>query len=177
MHYRVAKTFRKGRAFLLGDAAHIHSPVGAQGMNTGIGDAVNFAWKLAEVLQGNAGEELDSYEIERIRFARGLVATTDRAFAFLSKTGIIGAVLRTALIPAIVPLLLRLSPVRHFVFRTVSQIKLTIAAARSAKAPQGRFAAAIGCHGCPWGRRRRAILGPSNRSRGKCTSTAKPHQV
>ena len=52
VHHRVAGHFRKGRAFLLGDAAHIHSPVGGQGMNTGIGDAVNLAWKLAAVLQG-----------------------------------------------------------------------------------------------------------------------------
>ena len=54
VHHRVADRFRKGRAFLLGDAAHIHSPVGGQGMNTGIGDAVNLAWKLAAVLHGRA---------------------------------------------------------------------------------------------------------------------------
>ena len=54
VHHRVADQFRKGRAFLLGDAAHIHSPVGGQGMNTGIGDAVNLAWKLAAVLHGRA---------------------------------------------------------------------------------------------------------------------------
>ena len=79
VHHRVADHFRKGRAFLLGDAAHIHSPVGGQGMNTGIGDAVNLAWKLAAVLQGRADASiLDSYEPERIAFARRLVATTDR---------------------------------------------------------------------------------------------------
>ena len=54
VHHRVADHFRKERAFLLGDAAHIHSPVGGQGMNTGIGDAVNLAWKLAAVLHGRA---------------------------------------------------------------------------------------------------------------------------
>ena len=53
VHHRVADQFRKGRAFLLGDAAHIHSPVGGQGMNTGIGDAVNLAWKLAAVVKAN----------------------------------------------------------------------------------------------------------------------------
>ena len=52
VHHRVADTFRSGRAFLLGDAAHIHSPVGGQGMNTGIGDAINLAWKLAAVVHG-----------------------------------------------------------------------------------------------------------------------------
>ena len=54
VHHRVATQFREGRAFLLGDAAHIHSPVGGQGMNTGIGDAVNLAWKLAAVLKDGA---------------------------------------------------------------------------------------------------------------------------
>ena len=51
VHHRVTDHFRKGRAFLLGDAAHIHSPAGGQGMNTGIGDAINLAWKLAAVLR------------------------------------------------------------------------------------------------------------------------------
>ena len=54
VHHRVTEHFRKGRAFLLGDAAHIHSPAGGQGMNTGIGDAINLAWKLATVLAGRA---------------------------------------------------------------------------------------------------------------------------
>src|SRR2546422_848126 len=81
VHHRVADRFRKGRAFLLGDAAHIHSPVGGQGMNTGIGDAVNLAWKLADVAYGRADASLlDTYETERIAFARRLVSTTDRAF-------------------------------------------------------------------------------------------------
>ena len=88
VHHRVADRFRKGRAFLLGDAAHIHSPVGGQGMNTGIGDAVNLAWKLAAVLHGRAGASiLDSYEPERIAFARRLVETTDRAFTAVTSDG------------------------------------------------------------------------------------------
>jgi 2-polyprenyl-6-methoxyphenol hydroxylase-like FAD-dependent oxidoreductase len=58
VHHRVADRFHVGRAFLLGDAAHIHSPVGGQGMNTGIGDAVNLAWKLAAVLQGHPPRQL-----------------------------------------------------------------------------------------------------------------------
>jgi 2-polyprenyl-6-methoxyphenol hydroxylase-like FAD-dependent oxidoreductase len=79
VHHRVAAHFRGGRAFLLGDAAHIHSPVGGQGMNTGIGDAVNLAWKLAAVLHSRADLGLlDTYEPERIAFARRLVATRIR---------------------------------------------------------------------------------------------------
>ena len=86
VHHRVANHFQQGRAFLLGDAAHIHSPVGGQGMNTGIGDAVNLAWKLAAVLQGRAASvALHTYEPERIAFARRLVATTDRAFTVVTQ--------------------------------------------------------------------------------------------
>jgi 2-polyprenyl-6-methoxyphenol hydroxylase-like FAD-dependent oxidoreductase len=71
VHHRVAHSFRSGRAFVLGDAAHIHSPVGGQGMNTGLGDAVNLGWKLAMVLARRAPDAmLDSFEAERIAFAR-----------------------------------------------------------------------------------------------------------
>jgi len=94
--------FREGRAFLLGDAAHIHSPVGGQGVNTGIGDAVNLAWKLAAVLQGRADPSLlDSYEPERIAFARRLVATTDRAFQFINNDGPIARFVRVRLVPCL----------------------------------------------------------------------------
>jgi 2-polyprenyl-6-methoxyphenol hydroxylase-like FAD-dependent oxidoreductase len=123
VHHRVAHQFRKGRAFLLGDAAHIHSPVGGQGMNTGIGDAVNLAWKLAEVLQGKAATTLlDSYEPERIQFARRLVATTDRLFKGVISEGRLARVIRTRAVPVVAPELLRLRALRRFAFRTVSQL-------------------------------------------------------
>jgi 2-polyprenyl-6-methoxyphenol hydroxylase-like FAD-dependent oxidoreductase len=123
VHHRVASRFRAGRAFLLGDAAHVHSPVGAQGMNTGIGDAVNLAWKLAAVLNHGARDSLlETYEPERIRFARRLVATTDRIFTLITKQGVGARLVRTRLVPLIAPLLFRLAPVRRAMFRTVSQI-------------------------------------------------------
>jgi 2-polyprenyl-6-methoxyphenol hydroxylase-like FAD-dependent oxidoreductase len=125
VHHRVTQHFRKGRAFLLGDAAHIHSPAGGQGMNTGIGDAINLAWKLAAVLAGRAGDDLlDSYEAERIGFARRLVATTDRAFSFVTAEGRIADVVRTRVAPVLIPMALAFAPVREFMFRTVSQITL-----------------------------------------------------
>src|SRR5688572_24940655 len=81
IHHRAAARFRNGRCFLLGDAAHIHSPVGAQGMNTGLQDAYNLAWKLALVVQGRADASLlDSYEAERQPVAHRLLDTTDRGF-------------------------------------------------------------------------------------------------
>lgn len=123
VHHRVADSFRIHRAFLLGDAAHVHSPVGGQGMNTGIGDAVNLAWKLAAVLQGRAAVSLlDSYGAERIAFARRLVSTTDRAFTFVTRQGPIARVIRTRIAPRLLPLLLRLPAVRDLLFRTVGQV-------------------------------------------------------
>ena len=125
VHHRVTQHFRKGRAFLLGDAAHIHSPAGGQGMNTGIGDAINLAWKLAAVVAGRAGDNLlDSYEAERIGFARRLVATTDRLFSFVTSEGRIADILRTRVAPLLIPRVLAFEPVREYMFRTVSQIML-----------------------------------------------------
>jgi len=102
VHHRVASRFAAGRVFLAGDAAHVHSPVGGQGMNTGIGDAVNLAWKLADVVSGRspAGQTLlDTYEPERIGFARRLVATTDRAFTLVSRGGRLARWIRKSLVP------------------------------------------------------------------------------
>src|SRR5215472_7603440 len=100
VHHRVAGKFRVSRAFLLGDAAHIHSPAGGQGMNTGIGDAMNLGWKLAHVLQGRAAKSLlDSYEPERIGFARSLVSSTDRAFTPMVEEGFRGEFTRRVLAP------------------------------------------------------------------------------
>lgn len=126
VHHRVADHFRKGRAFLLGDAAHIHSPAGGQGMNTGIGDAFNLAWKLAMVLGGRAADSLlGSYETERISFARRLVATTDRVFSFATAEGRLADILRTRVAPFVISKLTSVDMVREHMFRTVSQITLT----------------------------------------------------
>jgi hypothetical protein len=125
VHHRIADRFHDRRAFLLGDAAHIHSPVGAQGMNTGIGDSVNLAWKLDDVLSGRASADLlDTYALERMAFARRLVATTDRAFTIVSKPGRIAEVVRTSIVPRLLPLLFRFRSMRRFLFRTVSQIEI-----------------------------------------------------
>jgi 2-polyprenyl-6-methoxyphenol hydroxylase-like FAD-dependent oxidoreductase len=125
VHHRVTDHFRRGRAFLLGDAAHIHSPAGGQGMNTGIGDAINLAWKLAAVLGGRAPDSLlDSYEAERIGFARRLVATTDRVFSFATAAGPAADLLRTRLAPLVIPRVVGLEAAREYLFRTVSQITL-----------------------------------------------------
>jgi 2-polyprenyl-6-methoxyphenol hydroxylase-like FAD-dependent oxidoreductase len=130
VHHRVAQHFRKGRAFILGDAAHIHSPAGGQGMNTGIGDAINLAWKLKMVLHGSFGDSpaaeriLSSFEEERIAFARKLVRTTDQAFKLATSEGRLATFIRTRIVPLVMPLAVGLEPVQDFMFRTVSQLMI-----------------------------------------------------
>jgi hypothetical protein len=148
VHHRVASRFRVGRAFLLGDAAHIHSPVGGQGMNTGIGDAVNLAWKLAAVVKGDAAPALlDTYEPERIAFARRLVATTDRAFTFVSSDGPIARFVRLHLVPHVVPAVLAREAGRRYFFRTVSQILVQY---RDSPLSAGRAGRIRGGDRMPW---------------------------
>ena len=87
LHHRQVDLYRRGPLFLAGDAAHIHSPAGGQGMNTGIQDAANLAWKLALVARGEANEALlDSYHEERHPVGRDLLRTTDRLFALNTTT-------------------------------------------------------------------------------------------
>ena len=148
VHHRVAAQFRKGRAFLLGDAAHIHSPVGGQGMNTGIGDAVNLAWKLAAVLHGNADPSLlDSYEPERIAFAQRLVATTDRAFTGVTSSSAWARLVRLHIVPLVFPLLFKFKVLRRFMFRTVSQ---TLVNYRESSLSEGRAGRVHGGDRLPW---------------------------
>ncbi len=148
VHHRVTQHFRKGRAFLIGDAAHIHSPAGGQGMNTGIGDAINLAWKLAAVVNGRAPEALlDSYEAERIGFARRLVATTDRAFTFATSEGRLAAFVRTHLAPIVIPAAFKFEAVRKFAFRTVSQ---TVINYRGSRLSRGSAGGVQGGDRLPW---------------------------
>ncbi|MBV8089701.1 MAG: FAD-dependent monooxygenase [Alphaproteobacteria bacterium] len=88
IHRREAAQFRQHRCFLLGDAAHIHSPVGGQGMNMGIQDAFNLAWKLSRVIRGVADPILlDSYEAERKPIDEAVIRQTDRATRLVAPHG------------------------------------------------------------------------------------------
>ena len=123
IHHRRAERFRDRRCFLLGDAAHIHSPVGAQGMNTGLQDAYNLAWKLALVVSGRAGAGLlDSYEEERIPVAERLLSTTDRMFSLIVSDSRLAGLFRTRIMARMVAFAMGFARIRKLAFRTISQI-------------------------------------------------------
>lgn len=125
VHHRLAEHFRVGHVFLLGDAAHIHSPVGGQGMNTGVGDAMNLAWKLAGVLNNELDlKVLDSYEVERKAYARTLVSTTDRAFTIISSPGSIAKFVRLNIVPPLLAILSHFNFARRYAFKMLSQIAI-----------------------------------------------------
>jgi 2-polyprenyl-6-methoxyphenol hydroxylase-like FAD-dependent oxidoreductase len=120
--HRRAARFRDRRCFLLGDAAHIHSPVGAQGMNTGLQDAYNLGWKLALVVGGRADPALlDSYEEERIPIAERLLSTTDRGFKLVVSDSWLAGLLRTQVIARIAAFAMTFERIQRLGFRTISQ--------------------------------------------------------
>src|SRR6266581_6138958 len=144
-HHRAVSAFRKGRCFLAGDAAHIHSPVGAQGMNTGLQDAYNLAWKLALVAQGKAKEPLlDTYNDERLPVAHNLVRTTDRAFNIFTSQNPLAKGFRVNVVPvvmqAVLPFAQKQKFVRQLAFKTISEIGIHYRESNlSREDPQSQF--------------------------------------
>ena len=125
LHNRGAAHYRSGRVFVAGDAAHIHSPAGAQGMNTGVQDAVNLGWKLGLVTTGRANPALlDTYEPERAPIGRRVLRFTDRAFNVGTSTNPFIGFARTQLVPRVLPLVVRSRRARAYGFRTLSQLAI-----------------------------------------------------
>jgi len=137
LQHRHAARYRVGPVFLAGDAAHVHSPAGGQGMNTGIQDAWNLGWKLALVARGLAGEDLlDSYDAERRPVGRLVVRLTDRAFSVATSANPLVRTARTSLVPRVLPLVLRSGRGAGYGFRVISQ--LGIGYRRSPAVREGR---------------------------------------
>ena len=110
IHHRQVANLRAGRMFVAGDAAHIHSPFGGQGMNTGLGDVWNLAWKLDLALRGRGSERLlDSYSAERRPVIKDVIETTDRLTRALGTPNRFAQALRDT----IIPVLSRLTPFQH----------------------------------------------------------------
>jgi 4,5-epoxidase len=122
IHRRLADTHRHDRVLLAGDAAHVHSPFGGQGMNTGIGDAENLAWKLAMVVNATAEPQLlDSYEAERRPIAAHVLRWTGTAGSLILGNRLLARLLRDrALIP-----LMNTGSMQRRVWENVSQLKVS----------------------------------------------------
>jgi 2-polyprenyl-6-methoxyphenol hydroxylase-like FAD-dependent oxidoreductase len=125
VHTRHVNKFSEGRCFLAGDSAHIHTPAGAQGMNTGIQDGYNLAWKMALVLKGKADEKiLETYNEERLENAENLLKTTDRFFNLAANPDTFLSYLRLYVFPYIAGVAFSIDAVKKFVFPRISQIAI-----------------------------------------------------
>jgi 2-polyprenyl-6-methoxyphenol hydroxylase-like FAD-dependent oxidoreductase len=123
VHSRSVNKFSKGRCFLAGDSAHIHTPAGAQGMNTGIQDGYNLAWKLALALKQKASPRIqETYNEERLPNAKRLVKTTDRFFLLGASKNIFASFVRTRVAPYVANFVFSLNFLRKRLFPLVSQI-------------------------------------------------------
>jgi 2-polyprenyl-6-methoxyphenol hydroxylase-like FAD-dependent oxidoreductase len=119
IHHRQVACLRVGRLFVAGDAAHIHSPFGGQGMNTGLHDIWNLAWKLDLFLHGHGNEELlDSYSAERRPVIKNVVETTDFMTKALGSPNKLAQTLRNA----IIPMVSRLAPFQHAFVQRLSEL-------------------------------------------------------
>ena len=150
LHHRHAFSYRSGRVFLAGDAAHIHSPAGAQGMNTGIQDAANLGWKLGLVVRGHAPDDLlDSYDAERRPVGESVLRFTDRAFTAATSTNPVVRGVRSRLVPRLLPMALHFRLGRAPAFRTISQLGVSYRPippyGPAAGWPSGALGPATGC--------------------------------
>ncbi len=126
VHSRRVNKFSEGRGFVAGDAAHIHSPAGAQGMNTGIQDVYNLSWKLALVIKGRAGAKLlETYNEERLANAQRLLETTDRMFELAAGSDWLLSLMRTTIFPPIAGFVTNFGPIRKRFFPIISQTGIT----------------------------------------------------
>lgn len=122
VHSRKANSFENGRCYIAGDAAHIHTPAGGQGMNTGIQDAYNLAWKIAYTIKGEVNETvLRTYSAERAENAKHLLQTTDRIFDIMSGTNAFWNSIRLAILPKSLGLITKSTMVKKRIFPLLSQ--------------------------------------------------------
>ena len=119
IHHRQAQQLRVGRIFIAGDAAHIHSPFGGQGMNTGLHDIWNLVWKLDLVLRGRGNDELlASYTDERRPVIKQVIETTDRLTRAMGTPSKFAQLLRNA----IIPMVSRFAPFQHAFVQRLSEL-------------------------------------------------------
>jgi 2-polyprenyl-6-methoxyphenol hydroxylase-like FAD-dependent oxidoreductase len=136
IHHRHTPQLRVGRIFIAGDAAHIHSPFGGQGMNTGLQDVWNLAWKLDLAVRGHATEALlESYTAERLPIIRDVIQTTDLLTKALGTPSHLAQALRDTIIPVIS----RLAPVQHAMVERLSGLGITYHGSRIVDGAGARY--------------------------------------
>src|SRR5215467_5476064 len=136
IHHRHASRLRVGRMFIAGDAAHIHSPFGGQGMNTGLHDVWNLAWKLGLCLRGHGNEHLlESYTAERVPVIKSVIETTDLLTKVLGTPNRLAQALRDAAIPMVS----RLAPFQHAFVQRLSELGLAYRGSPIVDGPGTRF--------------------------------------
>jgi 2-polyprenyl-6-methoxyphenol hydroxylase-like FAD-dependent oxidoreductase len=136
IHHRHAAKLRVGRFFIAGDAAHIHSPFGGQGMNTGLHDIWNLAWKLDFFLKGRGNEELlDSYSEERIPVIENVIETTHQLTKVMGTPNKIAQALRDTFIPMVS----RLAPFQHAFVQRLSELGVAYRGSPIVEGPGKRY--------------------------------------
>jgi 2-polyprenyl-6-methoxyphenol hydroxylase-like FAD-dependent oxidoreductase len=123
IHHRYVNHFSSGRVYLAGDAAHLHSPVGGQGMNIGLQDVHNLTWKLAMVIKGTAKPKLlETYNSERIGIAKMVVNTTDKAFQYITSKNFVVSFVRQKLLFSFMNWALKYNQTQKLFFNKLTQI-------------------------------------------------------
>jgi 2-polyprenyl-6-methoxyphenol hydroxylase-like FAD-dependent oxidoreductase len=136
IHHRLASRMREGRLFIAGDAAHIHSPFGGQGMNTGLHDAWNLVWKLDLFLHGHGNQELlDSYSAERLPVIKNVIETTDRLTKVMGTPNKFAQALRNA----VIPMVSHLAPFQHAFVERLSELGIAYQGSLIVEGPGKRY--------------------------------------
>jgi len=136
IHHRQVARLREGRIFIAGDAAHIHSPFGGQGMNTGLHDVWNLAWKLDLFLRGHGNDQLlDSYSAERLPVIKNVIETTDHLTKVMGTPNKFAQTLRDA----IIPMVSRLAPFQHAFVQRLSELGIAYKGSPIIEGPGKRY--------------------------------------
>jgi 2-polyprenyl-6-methoxyphenol hydroxylase-like FAD-dependent oxidoreductase len=136
IHHRQVARLREGRMFVAGDAAHIHSPFGGQGMNTGLHDIWNLVWKLDLFLKGRGNQRLlDSYSTERLPVIKNVIETTDRLTRVMGTPSKFAQALRDA----VIPIVSRLAPFQHAFVQRLSELGIAYQGSPIIEGPGERY--------------------------------------
>lgn len=136
IHHRQVARLREGRMFLAGDAAHIHSPFGGQGMNTGLHDVWNLIWKLDLFLKGRGKQKLlDSYSSERLPVIKSVIETTDRLTKVMGTPHKFAQALRDT----VIPIVSRLAPFQHAFVQRLSELGIAYGGSPIVEGPGKRY--------------------------------------